>query len=60
MGSDPEDLDNGRDHLWEPHEDEPSPDPPPVFSTWPKAYAFVLAFLILLMILFYLFTRAYS
>jgi hypothetical protein len=32
----------------------------PVFSTWKKVYAFVLGFLIVLIISFYLFTKAFE
>ncbi len=34
--------------------------PPPIFSTWSKLYAFVLAVLVLEIVLFYLFTLAYA
>jgi hypothetical protein len=35
-------------------------EPPPFLRTWPRVYAAVLAWLALLIVLFYLFTRAYS
>lgn len=57
MASDPEQEE--KDRLWKPHpEDEPL-GPPPVFSSWGRAYAFVIAFLVLLIVLFYLFTLYY-
>jgi len=33
---------------------------PPVFSTWPKLYAFVLIYLAAVIFLFWLFTRHYA
>jgi hypothetical protein len=39
--------------------DDPD-DPPPIFGTWPRLYTFVLVFLVVLIALFYAFTRAYS
>ena len=35
-------------------------EPPPFLRTWPRVYAAVLGWLALLIVLFYLFTRAYS
>jgi hypothetical protein len=31
-------------------------EPPPVLGTWPRVYAFVLSYLMIVIILFYLFT----
>jgi hypothetical protein len=31
-------------------------EPPPVLETWPRVYAFVLSYLMIVIILFYLFT----
>jgi len=42
------------------HAGEESEDRPPFFSSWFKLYAFVLSFLSFLIILFYLFMKAYS
>jgi hypothetical protein len=35
-------------------------EPPPLLGTWPRVYAVVLGFLVLLIFLFYLFARAFS
>jgi hypothetical protein len=35
-------------------------DQPPIFGTWNKLYVFVLIFHALLILLFYLFTKAFS
>ena len=35
-------------------------DPPPFFRTWPAMYAFVLGIFVALVILLYLFTKAYE
>jgi hypothetical protein len=35
-------------------------EPPPVVKTWARAYAIVLAWLALLIVLFALFSRAFS
>jgi hypothetical protein len=35
-------------------------EPPPFLRTWPRVYAAVLGWLALLIVLFYLFARAYS
>ena len=35
-------------------------DKPPFFDTWPRLYAFVAAWLVFLIVLFYAFTRAYQ
>ncbi len=34
-------------------------DPPPFLGTWPRVYEAVAAYLALIIVLFYLFTRAY-
>jgi hypothetical protein len=39
--------------------DDPD-DPPPILGTWPRLYSFVLLFLAALIVLFYVFTRAFS
>jgi hypothetical protein len=35
-------------------------DPPPFLGTWPRVYAAVLCYLVALIILFYLFTKAFN
>jgi len=35
-------------------------EPPPVLGTWPRVYAFVLADLAAMILLFYLFTRSFA
>jgi hypothetical protein len=35
-------------------------DPPPFLRTWPRLYAAVAAYLAALIVVFYLFTRAYA
>jgi len=35
-------------------------EPPPIFSTWPRVYAAVLAYVAALIFLFWLFTRAFT
>jgi len=39
---------------------EENPDKVPLFKTWRQWYFFVIAFLVLLIILFYLFTNYFS
>ncbi len=34
-------------------------EPPPIFRTWGRLYSVVVAFLFLLIVLFYLFTRVF-
>ena len=41
------------------HRDVPD-DPPPVLGTWPRVYAFVLAYLAAIITLFYGITRMFS
>ena len=60
MGSDPENPDSSENRLQEPHAERADPDPPPVFATWKRAYFFVIGFLILLILLFYIFTVSYT
>ncbi len=60
MGSGAENPEDGDQPLWKRHEEDPTPDPPPIFKSWARAYAFVIGFLILLIVLFYLFTISYS
>lgn len=38
----------------------PEEEQPPILGTWPRLYAFVLAELVLLILLFYLFTEVFS
>lgn len=42
------------------NEDPPSDLPPPFFRRWRGMYIFLLAFLILQILLYYLFTQAFS
>jgi hypothetical protein len=35
-------------------------EPPPLLKTWPRLYAAVLLWLVVLIVLFYLFTRAFN
>lgn len=35
-------------------------EPPPFLGTWPRVYAVVLAYLAVLIVVFYAFTRAYA
>jgi len=35
-------------------------DKPPLFGSWNKLYAFVFSFLVILVILFYVFTKAFE
>ncbi len=35
-------------------------DPPPFLGTWPRVYAFVLCYLVVLITILYLFTRAFA
>lgn len=60
MGSDPEQK--STEEEGSPLDPEgPDEDPsPPFFKSWKGAYIFVIAFLLLLIVLFYLFTIAYS
>ena len=45
----------------DPREDKPILDePPPLLGTWPKVYWFVLAYLAVVIFLFWLFTRHYA
>ena len=46
----------------EPHVEQPEmeDEPPPVLGRWSRAYAFVLAYLALLILLFYLFTKHFA
>ena len=37
-----------------------SGDKPPFFETWPRLYGFVAGYLLFLIALFYVFTRAYQ
>ena len=39
--------------------DQPE-EPPPFLGTWPRVYAAVLIYLVLVIVLFYLFTRAFN
>jgi|AmaraimetFIIA100_FD_contig_41_1468963_length_428_multi_5_in_0_out_0_1 hypothetical protein len=39
---------------------EPPGDRPPVFSTWPRAYAFVIAYLAAVIAAFYWFTAHFA
>jgi hypothetical protein len=39
---------------------EPPRDRPPVFATWPRAYAFVVAYLAAVIALFYWFTMHFA
>ena len=42
---------------------DPPPDagePPPLFRDWPQLYAAVLAYLVLLIVAFYLFSQAFA
>ena len=60
MASERENPESKPDRLWGADEEGTPPAPPPIFKTWGKAYAFVIGFLVLLILLFYLFTLAYS
>jgi hypothetical protein len=44
----------------EPASDEVPDEPPPFLGTWPRVYAAVLVYLVAIIIVFYLFTRAYN
>jgi hypothetical protein len=33
---------------------------PPVLGTWPRVYAFVLVYLVIVILVFYAFTRAFA
>ena len=45
----------------DPREDKPIVDePPPVLGTWPNVYRFVLAYLAVVILLFWLFTKHYA
>ena len=35
-------------------------EPPPVLGTWPRVYTFVLAYLAIVILLFYWFTRSFA
>jgi hypothetical protein len=35
-------------------------EPPPFLGAWPRVYAAVLIYLVAIIVLFYLFTRAYN
>lgn len=39
---------------------QPEEDRPPIFRTWRRLYAVVVAYLALLILLFYAFTKAYQ
>ncbi len=60
MGSEPETPETDGDDIRASHDKVPEPDPPPIFSTWRKAYFFVIGFLLFLILLFYLFTVRYA
>jgi len=53
---------NGKESLDEPRSTtDPSPDePPPLLGSWPRWYAAVVAFLALLILLFYWFEKAFT
>lgn len=44
----------------EPLQKEVVDEPPPFLGTWPRVYAMVIVFLALLIVLFYLFARAFT
>ena len=50
MSADPRERDRGK----------PAEEPPPVLGTWRRVYAAVLAWLALLITLFYLFERTFT
>jgi hypothetical protein len=39
---------------------EPDDPPPPILKTWSRVYKFVVAYLLFLIVLFYLFTRTFT
>jgi hypothetical protein len=42
-----------------PERPEPPTEPPPILRTWPRVYAATLAYLAIVILACYLFTRAY-
>jgi hypothetical protein len=39
---------------------QPVDEPPPILGTWPRLYAAIVIYLAVLIVLFFLFTKAFS
>jgi len=39
---------------------QPEEEPPPFFGTWQRIYAFVLVYLVVIIVLFYTFERIFA
>jgi hypothetical protein len=44
----------------EPADKEVIDEPPPFLGTWPRVYAMVMVFLVVVIIVFYVFTQAFA